>query len=256
MPGMSMGGGGGRCPQGLVWNAELGGCVNANSTDPRTGRSYGSGNTQPGGSGYFRPNAQGQVTWSPNTTTNAANAPTPGGYGSGGGGGGGGTDDFWERQRQNQNPAAPRIEELIEQIRNTQPPAPPELPPIVEATPEPYNPAAERAAYGRAKERTGLATQSAMRSLRESMGQRGISGSGIEAEETGKLTRAGLGELADTDRALAEGQSMRSYEAEQARISRLINQYQFNAQLSSNNRMQVPNWNLSRWSLLSQLMGG
>lgn len=80
--------------------------------------------------------------------------------------------------------------------------------------------AAENASYGRAKERTGLAMQGALKGLRGVMASRGIGGSGIEASETGKVFSGGLGELADTDRQMAEQGATRAFTAGQAGLDR------------------------------------
>jgi hypothetical protein len=91
------------------------------------------------------------------------------------------------------------------------------------------DPAADRAQYGKAKERIGLALQSALRGLRESMASRGIGGSGIEGQEMGDLFASGLGQLADTDRQLAEQRAGRAFTAGQSDTDRVIQQQQFNA---------------------------
>jgi hypothetical protein len=62
------------------------------------------------------------------------------------------------------------------------------------------NAAAEAAAFGRAKDRTGLATQGLLRSIRNQMARRGISGSGIEADMTGDALMGGFGEIGEVIR--------------------------------------------------------
>lgn len=91
------------------------------------------------------------------------------------------------------------------------------------------NDAADRAVYGGAKERVGLALKSALKGLRESMSSRGLAGSGIEGEATGNLYANSLGDLAETDRALATANGDRLYQSGQADTDRTINQNQFNA---------------------------
>ena len=57
--------------------------------------------------------------------------------------------------------------------------------------------AAEDAAFARAKDKIGAVNESAKRSLSESMASRGISGSGVEAQQLGNVEAAGAGQLAD-----------------------------------------------------------
>lgn len=239
--------------QGMKYEPSLGGCVPKESTetglpnvnDPNY---VGTKDTRcPPGSEFWSDQNGMRTGCRPIGGTGGGGGSTGsggGGYGSGGGGG-------------STNPLTAEIERLIAEIRGgTQPNVHPQLPGIVDGGPNGYDPAATRASYARAKERTGLAAQSAMRSLRESMGQRGISGSGIEAEMTGRIHEAGLGELADHDRGMAEAEAGRAFQAGQSRIDRLINQYQFNANLQNNSQQQTWQNNLSKWSLLAQLMRG
>jgi hypothetical protein len=79
---------------------------------------------------------------------------------------------------------------------------------------------ADTATYGRAKERTGKATSSALKGLRETLASRGLLGSGIEASETGKVFSSGLSDLAETNRQMAERGAQRDYEASQAQKDR------------------------------------
>lgn len=81
---------------------------------------------------------------------------------------------------------------------------------------------ADAAVRGRAQERTGLATQSALRQLREIMASRGMGGSGLEAHETGRLVASGLGDLAETDRQQAEAGAARSFQSTQTRHQQAI----------------------------------
>lgn len=75
---------------------------------------------------------------------------------------------------------------------------------------------ADASTYGRAKERTGLATQSALKGLRETLASRGLLGSGIEARETASVFRGGLSDLAETDRQQAEQDSARSFQSHES----------------------------------------
>lgn len=207
---------------GLVWNEALQGYVNAKSTDPATGKPYG-----------------------------------------GGGGGGGTAPTQTVAQGQTYSAQQPRdtsgITELINQIRSTNPPT--YQAPQIDVTTSgakggsPYDMAGENAAYGAAKERTGLATQAALKSLREQLSSRGIGGSGIESEMTTGLIKGGLGELANTDRQLAEQRAGRAFTAGQADTDRTIDQNKFNASLTDKALSGVPNYNLSRYGLLAQLQG-
>lgn len=257
MPGgMVLGGRNTKCPDGLIYNAKAGGCVNRMSTDPDTGRSYGDSENYVGTKDQRCP--PGSEFWSDDNGMRTGCRPiggTGGGYAGGGGATGGGAGSFGSGGG-SANPWAAQIEQLINEIRGGTAPNGNQLAPIVDGGPDGYDPAASRASYGRAKERTALATQSAMRTLRESMAQRGISGSGIEGDLTGRLTEAGLGELADHDRAMAEGEAGRAFQAGQSRIDRLINQYQFNTNVANNSMQQTWGNNLSKWSLLAQLMRG
>ncbi len=85
-----------------------------------------------------------------------------------------------------------------------------------------YNPAADAATYGRAKERTGLAMQSAIKGLRENMAERWMTGpgNGLEAKGLGDIYDAGLGDLAETDRQLAEGTAARGFQSSEAAAQR------------------------------------
>jgi hypothetical protein len=120
---------------------------------------------------------------------------------------------------------------------------------------DPYDRAAEAASYGRAKERTGMAMQAAMKGLRGSMARRGIGGSGIEAERTGGLYEAGLGQLGEADRTLAEAAAGRAYDSEQRNVDRRNRNEEYNADLDlqyENQRIDAQN---RRMSLLTQIYG-
>jgi hypothetical protein len=75
---------------------------------------------------------------------------------------------------------------------------------------------ADTATYGRAKERTGKATSSALKGLRETLASRGLLGSGIEASETGKVFSSGLSDLAETNRQMAEQGAAREFTARES----------------------------------------
>lgn len=83
-----------------------------------------------------------------------------------------------------------------------------------------WTPAADTASYGRAKDNTGLALRSSVKGLDEEMNARGIFGSGIHGDQIEELMGKGLGELAETDRQLAEGSARRGYESAEARAAR------------------------------------
>lgn len=80
---------------------------------------------------------------------------------------------------------------------------------------------ADRAFYTRAKENTGQTLSAAQRGLSEQMQQRGITGSGIEARGLTELFEAGQGDLAETDRQLAEGGADRAYQSSEAALGRI-----------------------------------
>jgi hypothetical protein len=83
-----------------------------------------------------------------------------------------------------------------------------------------YNPAADAATYTRAKENTGQALTAAQRGLDEAMNRRGIFGSGIHAGNLQELYESGLGDLAETDRQLAEGTADRGFRSSEAAAGR------------------------------------
>jgi len=167
-------------------------------------------------------------------------------YGGGGAGGGTGHD----RLRRS------ALDALAEEIRGGYQPervAAPDI--ITSGSTEPYDRAAETASYGRAKERTGLAAQAAMKGLRGQMSRRGIGGSGIEGEATGRLFEAGLGDLAETDRTLAEGAAGRAFTAEQANTDRRIGQTRYNTDLERWYQDANIDAQGRRMSLLAQIYG-
>lgn len=79
---------------------------------------------------------------------------------------------------------------------------------------------ADASTYGRAKERTGLAAQSAIKGLRETLASRGLLGSGLEAQETAKVYSGGLSDLAETDRQQAEQNTERDFQTREAQKNR------------------------------------
>lgn len=170
------------------------------------------------------------------------------------------------------------ISRLINEIRNTgSTPYQPASVPVVTGGPNapgigansgatPYDQEAESGAYGKAKERTGLAAQSAMRGLREQLNARGLTGSGIESQGVEDIFKSGLGQLADTDRQLASersgraftaGQSAlnREFTAGQSDIDRTIGQNEYNANMYDKAMSGIPSQSMQRYSLLAQLAG-
>lgn len=59
---------------------------------------------------------------------------------------------------------------------------------------------ADSAAFARAKDRTGQTARASMNALRDTMGERGIQGSGIESKLTGDIIGRAQGQLGDFDR--------------------------------------------------------
>lgn len=75
----------------------------------------------------------------------------------------------------------------------------------------------QSATYGRAKEQTGLETQAALKQLRELMAFHGRGGgSGVQAHEERQLLQGGLGDLAETDRQMAEAGASRDFQARES----------------------------------------
>jgi hypothetical protein len=119
------------------------------------------------------------------------------------------------------------IDGLLAQIKSQQfiPSRPPAAQPA--RTGGQYDEAAERAAYGGAKESTGLAMQSALKGLSAQMAQRGIRGSTIERGGLEQIFSGGLSDLAGTDRQIAEKRSNRAFDAENMDLARNENARQF-----------------------------
>lgn len=114
-----------------------------------------------------------------------------------------------------------------------------------------FNPAAEAAAYGGAKERAALNTKAGMRSLREAMAARGTGGSGIEAGEMEKLYAAGQSDVANTDRNFIEQEANQQFAADQALKGRQQQETEFGANFTANEADKVRQ---ARALKLSQLL--
>lgn len=256
--------------QGFIFDPTAGGFVNRNSVNPATGKPYGAPGGMPSQAQSNPALNQWGSKFNPATQSytygvNQQNAGSPlpigagGGYGAGGdyggGGGGGGTRAASPSAAGNTD----QITQLINEIRSAQPPqyTAPQIPITTSGGGgTPYDQRAENAAYGAAKERTGMATQSALKALREQLNSRGLGeGSGLEGEMTTGLIRGGLGELASTDRQLAEARANRAFTAGQSDTDRTISQNEFNAGLQDKALSGIPSFNLSKWGLLAQLAG-
>lgn len=96
-----------------------------------------------------------------------------------------------------------------------------------------FNPAAESAAYGEAKERAALNTKAGMRSLREAMASRGIGGSGIEGGEMEKLYAAGQSDVAQADRDYIKQEAAAQYNADEALRERKMQETEFGANFAA-----------------------
>lgn len=213
----------GQTYNGMTWDAQRGGYV---KPKPSVGTQEHAASTKPQSTVDPMGNAftynQNSGNWDligqvPGSQVDPRASSGGGGTKSGGGsGGGGGMDDA-------------AFQALLNEIKSGGTYAPPEVPIVKSGSTEPYDRAAESAAYGRAKERTGLAMQAAMRGLKGTLMQRGITGSGIDAESMGGVFESGLGELADTDRQLAEEAADRAFTSEQANTDREIGQRRSNA---------------------------
>lgn len=131
-------------------------------------------------------------------------------------------------------PAAPKdnsamFERLLAEVKGGAPTINRLTPTPYSGGPTPhYDKGAEDAAYARAKDRTGLALQAAMKGLSSSMNKRGIGGSGIEAENLTDLYESGVGALGETDRQLAERSADRAFSAGESERGRAESARQFN----------------------------
>lgn len=75
----------------------------------------------------------------------------------------------------------------------------------------------DTATYGRARERTGVEGQAALKQLREMMAFHGRGGgSGVQAHEERGLLESSLGNLAETNRQMAEGGAQREFQARES----------------------------------------
>lgn len=84
------------------------------------------------------------------------------------------------------------------------------------AAPPPTMGPSQTATYGRAKERVGLETQSALKALREQMAFHGRGGSGPELQGVTDILRGGQAELGETNRQIAERGAEREFTAREA----------------------------------------
>lgn len=213
--------GGYKAPQasynGMTYDAARGGYVRT----PAVGTSAHAATTKP----KFMEAPTGEVYQYNETSGGWDNRGTFGGGGSGGGSGSGGGGGA--RNPRNDED----INRLIEEIRSSGGDyEPPQIPVVTSGDQtKPFDEKAQAAAYGAAKERTGLAMQAAMRGLKANLMQRGITGSGIDADMQGRIYGGGLSDLANTDRQLAEEAADRAFSAEQSNTDRTIRQNTTNA---------------------------
>jgi hypothetical protein len=133
-------------------------------------------------------------------------------------------------------------------------PLPPEGQPVVPPGPG-YDVAAEAATYGRAKERTGQSLQAALKGLKGAMASRGIGGSGIEGAATSNLFGMGVGELAETDRTMAEGSASRAYSAGERDKDRSFQSNESRLDREQRERDRIAQSQAARLSQLMQLYG-
>lgn len=105
-----------------------------------------------------------------------------GGRGPGPGGGGGGNPfDFWSQY----NLAKKQV---------------PQIPPRIPQIPDADRTAAESAAFGRAKDRVGLATQGLLKSIRNNFAKRGLSGSPLAMSREAGALESGAGQIGEVIR--------------------------------------------------------
>jgi hypothetical protein len=202
-----------------------------------------------GGQRVFNPSTQ---SWAPATGHMVRVGDQPdfvSSYSGGGGGGygGGGVDPN----------RAGAFAALANEVRNQPLPRPIPVPKPYVRPPEgtPYDMAAENAAYGRAKERTGLATQAALKNLRAEMVGTGRSGAGLGNEALSGLFSRGVGELADTDRQLAEARAGRAFGAQQRDIDREIASGQWTTEFDQSESAREAGSRESRLARLLQVYG-
>lgn len=84
--------------------------------------------------------------------------------------------------------------------------------------------AAESAAFGRAKDRIGEASQGALSTLGDIMSSRGLSGTGIEAGETGRVIGEAQQGLGEAGRDIALQQERRAAEVADRNLAALLQQ--------------------------------
>lgn len=87
-------------------------------------------------------------------------------------------------------------------------------------TPTPYDTAADTAAYTTAKQQTGEALQASLQGLRNAMQARGITGSGVEGQQTESLYASGLNALSNVSAQNAETTAGRAFTANQSAAQR------------------------------------
>jgi hypothetical protein len=100
----------------------------------------------------------------------------------------------------------------------------PDLPPWVQGAPQADRRAAESAAFGRAKDRTGKLAGGAMKGLMNQMSSRGMRGSSIEGRGIGGVTAQAQGQLGDVIRQQAIEGLRRDQQVEDRDYAGQINQ--------------------------------
>lgn len=119
----------------------------------------------------------------------------------------------------------------------------------------PYDMAAENAAYGAAKERTGNEAQMALKGLQGTLAQRGVSGGGIEAADTRGIFEGALGQQAATDRSLAENRSGRVFAAQAAARDMAEKQREYNLSFQQSEQQRIATAQAQRLSALMAAAG-
>lgn len=157
-------------------------------------------------------------------------------------------------------PTGPSMSGLLDRLKRDVPfeAAPPPAP-LAERVESPYDMAAERAGYGAAKERIGMAMQRALQGLKAAMAQRGIRGSTIERAGLENVFGGGLSDLAGVDRQLAENRADRAFTAEQTDLTRADRGREFDAsfgQTEASRKQDAAMANLDRILRLYSMRGG
>lgn len=116
--------------------------------------------------------------------------------------------------------------------------------------------AGDAAAYGQAKERGALETQSALKGLQEHLASMGLAGSGAAGVATGKVYEQGLTNLADTDRQLAEQHASQAFTASQSAASRNEGAREFNANFNAGQQKTASDVQSQKYAQLIALLGG